>query len=192
MVLVKTLSDTTTSKTTDCTLLTCSIIGKIFCYYFTTSMSSKFTKCFFEITCFVCNTHCSFVFFEGYKNNMCFHSSLWRYRFSWPRSVPKCLCGVTHSSVGLPTDAVDEYIQIGQSTARECLLRFYCATISAFSTQYLCIPNRADVAHILALNEARGFPGMLGSIDCMHWAWRNYHTTWHGSTAIRTVVLAWY
>jgi hypothetical protein len=28
-------------------------------------------------------------------------------------------------------------------------------------------------ALLLAKAEERGFPGMLGSIDCMHWQWRN-------------------
>lgn len=81
---------------------------------------------------------------------------------------------------GLPTDAVDEYIQIGQTTARDCLIRFCHAIISCYSQRYLRIPNRNDVARILRVNADRGFPGMLGSIDCMHWEWRNCPTVWRG------------
>ncbi|XP_035822091.1 uncharacterized protein [Zea mays] len=72
---------------------------------------------------------------------------------------------------GLPSDAVDEYIQIGQTTARDCLIRFCRAIISSFSERYLRIPNHDDIARILSVNADRGFPGMLGSIDCMHWEW---------------------
>jgi hypothetical protein len=46
------------------------------------------------------------------------------------------------------------------------LLRF-------FGDEYLRHPNEADTARLLAVGEQIGFPGMLGSIDCMHWTWKN-------------------
>jgi hypothetical protein len=81
---------------------------------------------------------------------------------------------------GLPTDAVNEYIQIGQTTARDCMICFCRAIISCFSERYLRIPNHEDIARIFSVNADRGFPGMLGSIDCMHWEWRNCPTAWRG------------
>ncbi|KAF8395268.1 hypothetical protein HHK36_019210 [Tetracentron sinense] len=41
-------------------------------------------------------------------------------------------------------------------------------------------PNNDDIARLLAVGENRGFPGMLGSIDCMHWKWKNCPTAWRG------------
>jgi hypothetical protein len=80
----------------------------------------------------------------------------------------------------LPTDVVDEYIQIGESTARECLNHFCRALIAYFSGWYLRTPNEDDIARIMHNRESRGYPGMLGSIDCMHWEWRNCPTMWRG------------
>ena len=33
---------------------------------------------------------------------------------------------------------------------------------------------------MLALGESRGFLGLLGCIDCMHWKWKNCPSGWKG------------
>ena len=74
---------------------------------------------------------------------------------------------------GVPADATDEYIRIGESSAFESLRRFVVAVDEIFGEQYLRYPTEADTTRLLAIGEQKGFPGMLGSIDCMHWAWKN-------------------
>ncbi|GJY36165.1 ALP1-like protein [Tanacetum coccineum] len=40
---------------------------------------------------------------------------------------------------------------------------------------------QADIQNLYAAhNRIHGFPGMLGSIDCMHWEWVNCPKSWHG------------
>ena len=72
-------------------------------------------------------------------------------------------------SYGTPTDSVDEYIRIGESTAIKSLRRFVKAVITMFGDHYLRSPNNINIARLLQTGEQRGFPSMLGSIDCMHW-----------------------
>ena len=78
----------------------------------------------------------------------------------------------------VPDDATDEYVRIGESTAIESLRRFVAAVVDLFEEESLRYPNEADTTHLLALVEQNGFPGMLGSIDCMHWAWKNFPVEW--------------
>ncbi|KAK3230174.1 hypothetical protein Dsin_002055 [Dipteronia sinensis] len=46
--------------------------------------------------------------------------------------------------------------------------------------EYLRSPNTTDVARLLRIGKDRGFPEMLGSIDCMHWKWKTCPTAWAG------------
>ncbi|XP_030936345.1 uncharacterized protein LOC115961509 [Quercus lobata] len=81
---------------------------------------------------------------------------------------------------GVSTDFTDEYIRIGETTTIKCLKKFVKAVVSIFSEEYLRSPNNNDIARLLAVGQHRGFPGMLGSIDCMHWKWKNCPSKWKG------------
>ncbi|GJZ26596.1 ALP1-like protein [Tanacetum coccineum] len=50
--------------------------------------------------------------------------------------------------------------------------------------RYLRKPDFNDIQNLYtAHNNIHGFPRMLGSIDCMHWEWRNCPKGWHGQYA---------
>ncbi|CAN6198287.1 unnamed protein product [Urochloa humidicola] len=83
-------------------------------------------------------------------------------------------------SHGVPADFMDQYIRIGESTIIESLKKFVKAVVEVFGDEYLRSPNEHDTARLLSIGEQRGFPGMLGSIDCMHWQWKNCPTAWQG------------
>ncbi|XP_074300308.1 uncharacterized protein LOC141631548 [Silene latifolia] len=42
-----------------------------------------------------------------------------------------------------------------------------------FGAEYLRSPNANDLQRLLEIGAHRGFPGMMGSIDFMHWQWKN-------------------
>jgi len=41
-------------------------------------------------------------------------------------------------------------------------------------------PTDEDLRKILVRSERRGFPGMMRSIDCCKWLWKNCPTAYHG------------
>ena len=67
-----------------------------------------------------------------------------------------------------------------ESTVLVFLDRFCSGVIACFGEEYLRSPTMQDLKKILARSELRGFPGMLGSIDCCKWYWKNCLTAHHG------------
>uniref|UniRef100_A0A0D3BKW9 Zinc finger GRF-type domain-containing protein n=1 Tax=Brassica oleracea var. oleracea TaxID=109376 RepID=A0A0D3BKW9_BRAOL len=65
-----------------------------------------------------------------------------------------------------------------ETTARKCLHHFTNAIIHLFGDEYLRYPTPEDLQRLLYIGEQRGFPGMVGSIDCMHWEWKNCPAAW--------------
>jgi hypothetical protein len=57
---------------------------------------------------------------------------------------------------------------MSESTCLESMYKFCRAVIAVFGTVYLKEPVVKDTARLLSINEERGFPGVIGNIDCMH------------------------
>jgi hypothetical protein len=69
---------------------------------------------------------------------------------------------------------------MSESICLESMYKFCREVIAVFGTVYLREPTVEDTARLLSINEERGFPGMIGSIGCMHWEWKNYPFAWQG------------
>ncbi|WVZ81224.1 hypothetical protein U9M48_028623 [Paspalum notatum var. saurae] len=80
---------------------------------------------------------------------------------------------------GKSADSFDAELRMGETTILRALREFTRATVHIFGPRYIRKPNAQDLARLLETAEARGFPGMLGSIDCMHWVWENCPIGWH-------------
>ena len=81
---------------------------------------------------------------------------------------------------GSPTDLMDEAFGIAETTALECVNKFVRGIRHIYGENYLRRPNGEDIQRLLQVGEARGFLGMLGSLDSMHWRWRNCPVAWKG------------
>ncbi|XP_026438973.1 uncharacterized protein LOC113337520 [Papaver somniferum] len=89
--------------------------------------------------------------------------------------VMKCLCK------SIAADSTDDYVRMGASTVYMYVKRFTRVIVGHFGPRYMRLPTREDTERLLAENAARGFPGMLGSVDCMHFQWKNCPTAWAGT-----------
>ncbi|OWZ22363.1 Nuclease HARBI1 [Phytophthora megakarya] len=102
--------------------------------------------------------------------------------------LQKCTAAIRQLAYGVPADAMDEYVRIGESTAVESVLCFCGAVIDLFREEFLRAPTDADVQRLLTLHAQRGFVGMLGSLDYMHLEWKNCPVAW-GKEKKPTIVL---
>jgi hypothetical protein len=83
-------------------------------------------------------------------------------------------------SYGVAANATNEYVRIAESTTIESLRRFVTAVVEIFGGEYLIEPNEVDTTGLLAIGERKGFPDNLGSVDCMHWSWKNFPSSYQG------------
>ncbi|XP_026443430.1 uncharacterized protein LOC113343478 [Papaver somniferum] len=80
-------------------------------------------------------------------------------------AVMKCLCKA------VPPYSIEDYTEMGARTIYRNLKRFLDALMYGFNDRYMRRPLQDDTDRLLRENAAWGFPGMLGSIVCLHWQW---------------------
>ncbi|WVZ80093.1 hypothetical protein U9M48_027598 [Paspalum notatum var. saurae] len=78
-------------------------------------------------------------------------------------------------------DALDDTYAMGETIVIDTLFEFVETVIDLYEKEYLRPRRARELEVILNQNEARGFLGMIGSIDCMHWQWENCPSSWAGS-----------
>ncbi|XP_062027734.1 uncharacterized protein LOC133743714 [Rosa rugosa] len=93
----------------------------------------------------------------------------------------KLTCALRMLAYGAGANQCAEITRMGDSTALKSLKRFCRAIEGIYTSYYLRSPTPEDLHRLLKKARRRGFPGMLGSIDCMHWQWKNCPTAWAGA-----------
>ncbi|XP_071687918.1 uncharacterized protein [Rutidosis leptorrhynchoides] len=89
-------------------------------------------------------------------------------------TLQKCTSSIRQLAYGLSPDALDEYLHMSEQTLVICLDNFCKCIIDLYKIRYMRSPTATDVARLYSAQEEKhGFKGMLGSIDCMHWEWKN-------------------
>ncbi|GJS69747.1 WAT1-related protein isoform X1 [Tanacetum coccineum] len=82
-------------------------------------------------------------------------------------ALVKCTSAIRQLAYAAVPDSLDEYLQIGEKTSRDCLMHFCNGVIELYGEEYLRRPTQTDVEKLYAFHENKhGFPGMIGSIDC--------------------------
>ncbi|KAI3520786.1 hypothetical protein L1887_10238 [Cichorium endivia] len=95
--------------------------------------------------------------------------------------IQKCTAAIRQLATGLGADSWDEYLRMSERTARDALYKFSKAIIKVYGPRYLRKPTTNDIHQLYTIHQGRhGLPGMIGSIDCMHWAWSMCPNAWRG------------
>ncbi|GJS34015.1 reverse transcriptase domain, reverse transcriptase zinc-binding domain protein [Tanacetum coccineum] len=92
-----------------------------------------------------------------------------------------CTSAIRQLAYDTAPNAFDKYFQIVERCSRQCLKNFTKCIPILYVEKYSRKPTSADIEKTYALHEEKhGLPGMLGSIDCMHWEWKNCPKSLHG------------
>nr|XP_043618919.1 uncharacterized protein LOC122590815 [Erigeron canadensis] len=96
-------------------------------------------------------------------------------------TIQKCTSAIRQLACGNVADSLDEYLQMGEQTSRDALDAFCKCVFDLYREEYLRRPTTDDIQRLSQKHaHLHGFPGILGSIDCMNWPWKRYPKAWQG------------
>ena len=70
-------------------------------------------------------------------------------------------------------EAVEELMAVAECTHQKFFHEKFCMWGAKAAEDHICMPTRTEeeIAHVLRWYEQRGFPGWVGSVDCVHLIW---------------------
>ena len=106
--------------------------------------------------------------------------------------LQKLVCVMRQLAYGCSGDIAEEYTGVPLNSGRDAFYAF-CDWIDIFhGPTFLGAWTAEAIKKEMDINAARGFTGMLGSIDCTHWNWQNCPMAWggqfHDRNGIRSVI----
>ena len=81
-------------------------------------------------------------------------------------AVQRMYSVIQQLAFGVCSYAVKDYGGVRQELGRECLYAFCRFIIRRYGREYVGRWDKEEMEAEMAANEKRGFPGMIGSIDC--------------------------
>ena len=94
--------------------------------------------------------------------------------------LQKCVASLRLLTSGVSPRELDDKYRMATSTGLKTMQQFCEAVGSIFGDQALRSPTKEDIDRLLDEALVAGWPGCLGSIDCMHWEWKNCPSSWKG------------
>ncbi|XP_071694497.1 uncharacterized protein [Rutidosis leptorrhynchoides] len=122
---------------------------------------------------------------DYFSDDPTYPDNYFRNRFRMSKPLFLRICQVTSAirqlAYAASADVFDDYLHMGEQTSYDCLNNFYKCVFHLYGPEYLRKPTAQDVQHLTTKHaQIHDFLGMLRSIDCMHWRWRNCPARWKG------------
>ncbi|XP_073355556.1 uncharacterized protein [Aegilops tauschii subsp. strangulata] len=80
----------------------------------------------------------------------------------------KCTAALRKRAYGVTADSWHEYLWMSESTCGNAMVRFATSMVVVFGPRYMIERTVADTERLLAISEPIWWPGLLGSLECMH------------------------